>query len=353
MEVGLFTFLLSLSILLYIVAGESGGKRTFPFLGLILAALALTRPEGVLIFSTVSLTQLVIRRDVKGAFTIAIAFGLIYVPYFLWRYSYYGFLLPNTFYAKVGSSMDQVIRGMIYAIRFAFAASLLILFSLFAVPTLKRTKLLILLHVIGAYAIYVVLVGGDIMPAFRFFTPILPLLCIMAAFGLYSVVHKPRLAILLAFGIAASNFVLFRIHPQMYRYIRSDTVAIDGKEAGLWLKEHAPPDSVLATNTGGSIPYYSRLKTIDMLGLNDVHIAHRRSPEVGKGPAGHEKGDGAYVLSRMPEYIQFGSSLGSTRPLFLSDVEIYQDPSFHDQYVLSSHPLEFGKQLILYERRNP
>ncbi len=74
---------------------------------------------------------------------------------------------------------------------------------------------------------------------------------------------------------------------------------------GLWFRENVPPDSLLATNTAGSVAYYSRLKTIDMLGLNDVHIAHREVKTLGKGFAGHEKGDGKYVLSRKPDYVMF------------------------------------------------
>ncbi len=52
MEVGMFTFLLLFSILLYIHAGEaSNGKRSFALLGILLGTLAMTRPEGILICS--------------------------------------------------------------------------------------------------------------------------------------------------------------------------------------------------------------------------------------------------------------------------------------------------------------
>ena len=36
-----------------------------------------------------------------------------------------------------------------------------------------------------------------------------------------------------------------------------------------------------------------------MLGLNDAHIGHTSTADLGKGRAGHEKGDGKYVLSIM------------------------------------------------------
>ena len=41
--------------------------------------------------------------------TLILPFLFLYGGYILWRYSYYGFFLPNTFYAKVGWSSAQVL----------------------------------------------------------------------------------------------------------------------------------------------------------------------------------------------------------------------------------------------------
>jgi hypothetical protein len=124
-----------------------------------------------------------------------------------------------------------------------------------------------------------------------------------------------------------------------------------GKEVGLWLKDNASPDAVIATNTAGTIPYYSGLRTIDMLGLNDVHIAHRDMPDMGARYAGHEKADGRYVLDRKPDYIQFWSSLGWEKQVFRSDKELYALPEFHEEYELRRITLPSGKILRLFERR--
>jgi len=53
----------------------------------------------------------------------------------------------------------------------------------------------------------------------------------------------------------------------------------------------------------GIIPYYSGLPTIDMWGLNDLHIAHKQIPDMGqKRPMGHEKTDPIYAFQRRPTY---------------------------------------------------
>jgi len=107
---------------------------------------------------------------------------------------------------------------------------------------------------------------------------------------------------------------------------------------------------VLATNTAGALAYYSGLRVIDMLGLNDEQIAHRHIPSMGRGKTGHEKGDGAYVLSRKPEFIQFGSVHGSPTPQYRSGREMARMPQFQRWYALQSYTLPSGARLYLYER---
>ena len=104
------------------------------------------------------------------------------------------------------------------------------------------------------------------------------------------------------------------------------------RAAGEHLRDHFPAETLVALNPAGIIPYYSGMPTIDMLGLNDVHIAHhgRRSP---KGLFGHMVGDGDYVLSREPDVILFGAALGKdASPYFVSDRQIWRDPRLRRHY---------------------
>ena len=55
---------------------------------------------------------------------------------------------------------------------------------------------------------------------------------------------------------------------------------------------------------------------------------------MGRGRAGHEKGNGDYVLSREPDYVIFASSRGSRRPKFVGDRQLYRNDAFHDAYSL-------------------
>jgi len=95
---------------------------------------------------------------------------------------------------------------------------------------------------------------------------------------------------------------------------------------------------LIAVNAAGCFPYVSRLPSLDMLGLNDFHIAHHRPPDMGEGPIGHELGDGSYVLSRKPDIVVLcgvnGMILGLVVPCGRGDRELTALPEFQRNYRL-------------------
>ncbi|MFX0134491.1 MAG: hypothetical protein ACFFDN_12700 [Candidatus Hodarchaeota archaeon] len=358
MEVSMFAFFILFSVLLYVSTKQSTNTNwRLGFVGFISAISTMIRPEGMLIFVIIFIDQLVesIKSKNRLIIYLAIFFLVTYLPYFAWRYFYYGYLLPNTFYAKVGFSIDQMIRGIQYFVRWLNPGFLLVISALLALFSQKwfrkYSNLSLLPLLVIFYILYIICVGGDCMPAFRFFAPIMPLLCLISAMSIILLTKTKRATIFIVLVIVLFNIAQMRIDTEIYTHIINDKVAHYGKEVGLWLKANVPQNAIIATNTAGSIPFYSGLKTIDMLGMNDKHIAHREISSLGKGWAGHEKGDGAYVLSIKPDYIQFGSSLGSKYPVFLSDGEIYNDSTFHDRYALKIYRLDSGKDLLIYEKK--
>jgi arabinofuranosyltransferase len=355
MEVSLFTFLILLTVLVYIRAGSTDDIRLYCAAGALAGLTALARPEGLLVVAVITIIELLrwIRRQEQKLLSFLLPMLVVFLPYFLWRWSYYGYLLPNTFYAKVGSRFDQVLRGLEYTLAFLQPAALLLLGFLAAVFPFRQTIIkgrlaslvLTALVFIGA----VILLGGDCMPAFRFFAPIIPLLAIAAAIAICRVGRRHFQIGLLAAIVCGYSISQMFLDEQINKHLLTDTVALRGEKAGLWLRNNTPPEAVVATNTSGSVPYFSQRRAIDMLGLNDLTIAHREIANLGSGRAGHEKGDGAYVLSRRPDYIQFGGALGSRQPVYPSDIELYGNPSFRELYEYRVHVLQDGSKLGLYE----
>jgi hypothetical protein len=90
-------------------------------------------------------------------------------------------------------------------------------------------------------------------------------------------------------------------------------------------------DPLVAVDAAGAIPYYSQLRSLDMLGLNDAHISRRRTALFGRGLQGHELGDGSYVLEREPDIVISGKWGGRSLD-YVGGREMEADPRFTDWY---------------------
>jgi len=133
---------------------------------------------------------------------------------------------------------------------------------------------------------------------------------------------------------------------------------------GLSLKRHLPSTTRIALNPAGAVPYYSGLYAYDMLGLTNRHIAHV-PVSMGSGFAGHEKGDGAYILDQAPEIIFIGNvaiaplgldpikvMMWNVDGLLRSEKEIAEDPRATRLYVPDMLPLGDGRQVVFLRRRD-
>ena len=338
MEVPMVAFLVTLTVLLHI---RFSGRKSLIAVGLCAALTTMVRPEFVLLFAVLLADRLC--RDRRGAAWFVLGFGGLYAPYFLWRLVTYGWLFPNTFYCKVGASTGQLGRGFDYLGLFCWPA--LLLLALLVVVLVGRSRIPAFLFAYFAlHLVYVVAVGGDVMPAARFFAPLMPILGLMAAISLHDFARGPGAVVLMVGVILAFNLAHSYANPHIHH---QGKVGLHGTEVGIYLRDNLPPDTLLATSTAGSVAYWSRLPVIDMFGLTDEHIAHR-DLNIGRGNPGHEKHDGKYVLDRKPGAIMFGS-YGIEEPVFRGDHEIARDQRFQ-QYTKQSHRLPSGRRLFVYYR---
>ena len=102
-------------------------------------------------------------------------------------------------------------------------------------------------------------------------------------------------------------------------------------------------------NAAGTIPYYTGFRTIDMLGLNNEHIA-RKGKRDRSMPYGHQAHDGAYVLSQRPDVILFGGVGAARAGRFVGDVEISRLDDFQRLYRVRSLPGGFYGQFYAPDR---
>jgi arabinofuranosyltransferase len=310
--------------------------------GLALALAALTRPEGLLVAALLVGLRLWQDRQAGGDWAkllvaAAVPFLVVVAPYELWRISFYGYLFPNTFYAKTGTSLALLGRGLVYAGDFALAHWLVALpvllgavFALLLAPRFLRglrngrsategpgIGLLGALAALAAvYTLYIVSVGGDHFPAYRFFVPLLAPVVLVAQeaarAGLGYLIRRNTgiaryavpVAALLIVVYAGMSLLAQRPGDFLGDRAKRETTALERwGSAGLWLRDNTPPGATTAAQAAGAIAYYSDRTVVDMLGLTDPHIAHLEVEDMGSSVAGHEKRDPAYVLGREPGYI--------------------------------------------------
>ncbi|NOK61637.1 MAG: hypothetical protein GFH27_549313n45 [Chloroflexi bacterium AL-W] len=359
METALFTLLVLSGIVVYIWPSQSRRSVHLFTVGALFGLAAMTRPEGVLVGGVTGLHLLwSLWRDRRIAWqpvaALSVGFLLIFGPYYIWRFSYYGYPLPNTFYAKVGGTGAQAFRGLFYAADFAIAQAPLIAFALFGgIMTARRRAAHVgavgfLVLLLSIYTLYIIAVGGDHFPYYRFFVPLVPPLVLLAAVGVAHFTRhlSPRLMISVLVVCAALG-VTWQA-PQLYasRTLNTDgqvwgenSVVEKNREIGLWLGAHTTSDTLIATGIAGALPFYSERPVLDALGLNDLHIAHLEVPTMGQGVAGSEKTDVAYILSQRPGYIPHNSA-GVFRG----------DPTFESMYESMTLRGPEGRGIKLYRR---
>jgi len=294
---------------------------------------ALTRADGFVLVFAVALHNIVGitvggRNSTWTRHEMVKRWGLflgVFSVYFAWRLWYYGYPFPNTFYAKVGTGTSQLVRGysfLIDALRFYLGGSLIP--ALLLIPVLQRLRELPISFgatVLLAHSLYTVAVGGGTLVLYRFYLPLVPWLYLFLGYGVwlggkwlldksrrffsYNEIWRARLLqatlLLSALPLLWCSSVVWRERLSGLETARE--IDYHRIVLGKWLGENLQPQVSLAVAAAGAIPYYSERLTIDMLGLNDVYIAHKEMPIGHEKATGHEKYDAAYVLSRHPSLI--------------------------------------------------
>jgi hypothetical protein len=338
METVFFTALLFAAVLV-LVHELSGRPRParLALASLLFGISAITRPEGVLMFGLSGLLCLSLRPapgehrlSRRELLLLAAPFLAVWLTYFLWRLQEYGWLFPNTYYAKhSGNRLQNLPLGLNYLL-LAWSPYLSLPVALLGLLALMRSRqeqgpaprevriALRLAAVSACYVLYIIWVGGDdraAFPSVRLFLPVLPVLWLslvmmfdgasrdwtpgarsLAALGLV-------LLMVINWGQDAIQLVRFALPSNTPRgLLRAKLEQLLHEQPGLlpgWIQQHTRPHEYIAVPWAGRVPYFSERPTLDMLGLNDVHIAHQPSRQRGIDV----KMDPAYILARRPKLI--------------------------------------------------
>jgi arabinofuranosyltransferase len=360
LEQPLFAALLAWGLfgVFHLLPGQVGGAtraRAWTLAGLPFALLCWTRPDGILVAGLVGFGVLLaghsrglggdlrhLRRPWLAAtgclMALPVAFALLQTCF---RLIYYGAWIPNPGSAKLAFTVERWTSGGQYLLdalgphKAIVALAAMSLLPLLRSPTARSRLLVLMVPAIG-WSLYVVGIGGDIFPARRHLVVPLVLAAFAVGEGLIWLEGlRPRVRAWTSFAVAGCLALYCAdqaTDPQNVR-AREERWEWDGQVIGSFLHRHFGLSGTrLATDSAGALPYFSRLTTIDMLGLNDRYLSTHRPADFGRGALGHELGDGAYVLGRQPDLVIFGLPYGERHALYRSGREMQSDPKFAAQF---------------------
>lgn len=262
--------------------GEDRHKSVFFAFASLLTGL--TRPEGVLLTSFMLLAIIFIKGWRESRFTI-FSFGTVFLifggTYFLWRWWYFGYPLPNPFYKKGGGVLHWNSLFASYLNTLSLNLTLLPAFviGLFFKRTLQRA--FIFLFPIVVFSTCFILLSNDtnILGRFQYVTlPIASMVCWPLTAGIREWIKFPEAFDLrTAKGIFTSLLValLFSSAMVFEHNFYTTRYYSDGKfAAAMLLSEYKDSGYRLVTTEAGLLPLYSQWKSLDAWGLNDQWIAH-------------------------------------------------------------------------------
>ena len=316
--------------------------------GVCLAAVPMARPDGALFVAAFALSEglhamapllrrdhALVRHRLVALTVVGAVAALIFGLYFAWKWRYYGWPFPNTYYLKVGSSsFDGTKRGVEYVTAFFDERAGLPLVALLALPFLRNPTLRVLALWSVAHLAYVVKAGGDFYSGHRFLVQLIPALGLLVGqvvFAIGDLARRPRvrsvlerasgtwalgtLLVLYAGGGLSELLSLGLRRGPIVQEIRGWRHKVDEQRRYMiWLSKHSSPDEYICVGDIGVAGLYANLRVIDYFGVIDAYVAHRDNPSLGRGKAGHEKmADVEYVLSRRPKYIKWGHVPGVFR----------------------------------------
>jgi arabinofuranosyltransferase len=305
---GLESVLVLLIFLLFWQAIDSSRPINVKLLLLVALLSILARVDGF-ILPVVGALYLWFRKDKEKALVLAAFVITVMMIYTVARFLYYGDIISNTFYAKVDGNLYGRIRfGIEYLwdncfynlITYYFLVALLLTIVIMRASSWSKLADRVSFPVFFSvfWAIYLIYIGGDIY-ADRFMLPFVPAGIFVFVQSLENGVWRSRLRTNLALAVTIVLGFWGATHDGRFEYSRSRYDM--WKSLGQILAK-TPRNYLLAADAVGKVPYYSELRTLDMLGLNDRVIGKKIVTEK-SFVIGHNKYDAEYTLSQSPELI--------------------------------------------------
>lgn len=287
-------------------------------LGLSFALVGMTRPDGLLwAFTFLAVFALNRRGDdhipLRVLVRIALAFAVPFAIYFAARFAYFGEVLPNTFYLKVGSTLSGLRRGWGYVYSYGEQRLAVPVLALVAAYFVRSAWVRWLVLYCVGHAAYVMYVGGDFYAGHRFLLVLAPLIALLVGALFERASALPELK-WRRVGLAAALLACVAVRwgtlrgghygPELHHW---ETVVDNNVKYMEWLRDVARPNPSMVVGDIGATGFFANTRVLDVFGVVDRGVAHKQVADFGTGKAGHEKRlSREEMLAGEPSYIKWG-----------------------------------------------
>jgi arabinofuranosyltransferase len=319
-------------------------QRVLPA-GILMGLLSLTRPDAFLFVPCIAgMVAVVLRLDWRAlatAIRLGVVPSLFVAGQLTFRKLYYDDWIPNTARAKVSWTDARLEEGWTYVtdgMWILWPALLLAAPALVAVIRWwpARRRVLILLPALVVWLAYQIPIGGDIFAGWRHLLEAVVLVAMLAteAAAWVRQLSKPVRYLHGWAAVALSGtLLLLQLRDERNQYGVGERWELDGLIVGPFVERHFRHlDPLVGVDSAGCVPYWNKLRSLDLLGLNDRYLGLHPPETLGTDLIGHELGDADYFLRRSPDVYHFGIPSDHGHAKFPASREMVTRPEFTENY---------------------
>jgi hypothetical protein len=269
------------------VAARSGRRSHLILLGVVVAICGLERPEGFIIGGAIVLAQAVRVRSWRVLLLPLAVIVPVGLAFLAWRWSYFGYPLPNPFYKKGGGQLYP--SGLKTALQ-AVARTAWPVIALGAIGLAfraSRGRALMLLGLTAFWSLLWVLLSDEMNYEGRFQYPIVGVLVVLAAPLVPDVVaglrkafpqwrSAPEIALsaLLVLGLLTTASAFGQPTRNVIGTDFQTQMSMPASIAQTLSEVNPSSTRILASSEAGYVAWQSGWSVKDLWGLNDKAIAH-------------------------------------------------------------------------------
>lgn len=281
-----FASLVTLVVFLLLRMSSVPTTAQLVLVGGAIALAGMDRIEGFFLGGIIVLAHSVATRSWRTLLIPGATAMVIAVAWFSWRWSYFGYPLPNAYYKKGTLNQDLLRSSFAPIVRFGAPWLLVLAIGIF-VRHVRRFALSYLFIVVAPWLLIWILVSNEMNLAGRFQVPVVPALAALSS-RLAPVIGEVQtlwdrwrretrhLAVLSAIGILCMAAVLgvWRIRTEAVQLSNLRNASFH-EEIALAISRASGNSGNLVTAEAGMTAWKTDLFVTDLWGLNHKEIAHR------------------------------------------------------------------------------